>query len=126
MNYPWLLAGVISALVFLLHVIAGGIHIAKPLLAARDLHRVPKYTQYYCWHLTSISLALMSLCFFWATLLGGSRDLALLGGGMAGLFALWGLALPFLRPGASIGYRELPQGWLFVPITLLAFYGAQI
>ena len=118
----FLLAGGLSVAVMLLHLFAGGPVVAAPLLAAQDLKKVPKYTQYYCWHLVSISLGLLGLCFLWPALLGGSDDLALLGTVMAALYALWGLVLPFLS-ARRLSYLELPQGWLFVPIALLGLLG---
>ena len=120
MNYLLMAAGALSALVCLIHCFAGGPTIAKPLLNAKDLHPVPKYTQYYCWHLVSITLALMAA----GLLLGGwraeSRDLAWLMTGLAGAFCIWGLVLPIM---AKQTYRNLPQGLLFAPITLLGLGG---
>lgn len=120
MNYYLMAAGGLSAIVCLIHCFAGGPTIAKPLLQAKDLHPVPKYTQYYCWHLVSITLALMAV----GLLLGGwraeSRELAWMMTGLAGAFCIWGLILPIM---AKQTYKNLPQGWLFAPITALGLGG---
>ncbi len=68
MNMFLLAAAVASFLTFGIHTIAGGISIARPFLASKDLHDVVKYTQYYCWHITTIVLFGMSAGFMWATI----------------------------------------------------------
>src|SRR6478735_10545487 len=54
---PWLGAAALAAFsTFLIHTFVGGRLIARPLLAARDLPRVPRLTVYYCWHMVSLLL----------------------------------------------------------------------
>ena len=124
MSIALIIAGTLSAICFGLHVFMGGREVAAPLLAARDLGKRAKYVQYYCWHLVSISLFLMSVLFFWPALFGRAGDLARLGSVMAALFAGWGILLPPMMRQAALTYRDLPQGWLFVPIAVVGFWGS--
>lgn len=121
MNMLILLAGGASGIICLIHVFAGGRHIARPLLGARDLHDVPKYTQYYCWHLVTIVLAAMSLAFLYAAFSAGARDVAMVMGVIAAAFAVFGL---LIVPITKQSYRQMPQGWLFLPVALLGIAGA--
>ncbi|WP_299989613.1 hypothetical protein [uncultured Ruegeria sp.] len=123
MAYPILAAGGLSAIITLIHVFMGGPEVARPLLAAGNLEKQPKYVAYYCWHLVSISLGLMSLLFLWPALWDGSNDLAIMGSIMATLFALWGIGLLQFSK-ADLTFTELPQGWLFVPIAIFGFWGS--
>lgn len=122
MAYTSIAAGSLSAIIALIHIFLGGRTVALPLLEASDLERRPKYVTYYCWHLVSISLCLMSLVFLWPALWGGSDDLTLVGAIMATLFALWGIALRQFSK-ANLAFSDLPQGWLFVPVAVLGFWG---
>ena len=70
MDFPILFAGGLSAIWCLVHIFMGGPQVARPLLAATDLEKSAKYVAYYCWHLVSISLGMMSLLFLWPALCG--------------------------------------------------------
>ncbi len=111
-----LAAGAASGGLALLHIVAGGRAIARPLIDARDIGETAKYTNYYCWHLVSIVLVLMSAGFFFAAFRPDPSDLTLLLTAIAAAFAVWGIVLP-----VSVGqsYGQMPQGWLFVPIAAL-------
>jgi hypothetical protein len=65
-NGYFLLAGVASLAVFATHTFVGGRLFARPLLAADGLHRVVRLTLYYCWHLVTLMLAVMSAAFLFA------------------------------------------------------------
>ena len=123
MTYLILAAGILSAIITLIHVFIGGPEVARPLLAADDLDKRPKYTAYYCWHLTSISLGVMSLLFLWPSLWGGSPDLAIVGSFMAGLFCFWGIFLQTF-PKSELTFADLPQGWMFAPVAVLGVWGS--
>ena len=60
MSYAALAAAVFAGLTCLIHTILGGRDAARPLLNSKDLQTVPKLTNYYCWHIVTIVLALMS------------------------------------------------------------------
>lgn len=123
MDFPILFAGGLSAIWCLVHIFMGGPQVARPLLAATDLEKSAKYVAYYCWHLVSISLGMMSLLFLWPALWGGSNDLAILGTVMAALFAMWGIGLGQFSK-SDLRFAELPQGWLFVRVAILGVWGS--
>jgi hypothetical protein len=76
-------------------------------------------TLYICWHYTTVSIAMIAALFIWA---GVSLNMmaAATATALATAFSLVGIAL-VLRQGAR--YRDLPQGWLFVPVAGLGGIG---
>ncbi|MFK7861184.1 MAG: hypothetical protein AB8B64_20375 [Granulosicoccus sp.] len=120
----WLLSsGILTTAIWGIHTFLGGPSIARPLLSATDLGAVPKWTQYYCWHLVTITLAAMAVGLGYAAFVPEAHDVALLISFLALLFALFGLLLP-LRAGVT--YAEMPQGFLFLPVAGLAFVGVMV
>jgi len=120
MNLFLIAAAVLSAGVFLIHTFLGGRTIAVPLLKSGDLHPVPKYVAYYCWHLVTIVLAAIAVMFAVAGVRAQSLDLAWVATALTALFCLLGLAVP---PIKKQKYGDMPQGWLFLPIFLLGTLG---
>lgn len=120
MEWSWIMAGAGSAIICAIHVFAGGPTCAKPLLEARDIGSVAKYTNYYCWHVVSIALGVMAVMFAWAGLEPAQSGLGVVATMSATSFALWGLVLP-KRVGQT--YLDMPQGWLFLPIAVLGVFG---
>ncbi|QDG75240.1 hypothetical protein [Labrenzia sp. PHM005] len=120
MNVFFGVAAFLSAAVFLIHTFLGGRTIAVPLLKAQDLHPVPKLTSYYCWHIVTITLAIVSGMFVYAaysqsgTDLGWAATLLTLG------YCLLGLWVPVAK---SQTYKNMPQGWLFLPIVIMGVLG---
>ncbi len=114
-------AGGLSALWLVVHVIIGGRDIVRPALAS-GLSPVVRDTLYICWHYTTASIALMAALFIWAgvspNVTGAAIALAL-----AAAFAIVGIVL-VLRQGGR--YRDLPQGWLFVPVAVLGGIGLSL
>lgn len=123
MNALYASAAVLSAAVFLIHTFLGGRTIARPLLATPDLHPIPKLTSYYCWHIVTITLAVVSGMFAYAAVAEGGKDIAwaatLLTFGYCGL----GLAVPVLNKQK---FSHMPQGWLFLPIAILGVAGGSL
>lgn len=120
MNVFLLTAAGLSAAVCLVHTFAGGRTIAGPLLNSTDLHPVPKYVTYYCWHIVTIVLAMIAVMYAVAAFRSGSVDLAMVATALTGSFCLMGLAIPPLKKQK---YKNMPQGWLFLPIVLLSVLG---
>lgn len=123
MNVVFLSAAVLSLAVCLIHTFAGGRAIAVPLLRASDLKPVPKYVAYYCWHIVTIVLAMVSVMFLLAGLRAGSLDLGWMATAFVAAFCLLGLAVPPLKKQK---YSQMPQGWLFLPIVLLGIIGGVV
>lgn len=111
-------AALVSFVWFLVHLFIGGKQVARPLLMS-DLDPVVLQTQYLCWHLTSVTIAIMAILFAMAVWLATPAY------GVAGLilaagFALVGISIVPLRRWS---YKTVPQGWLFVPVVALAAFG---
>lgn len=120
MNFWFLSAAVLSAGICALHVTLGGREAARPLLAATALDRVAKFTNYYCWHLVTIAIALMAAAFAFASRPGASTDLAIFASVTAVTFALWSIVM-------IVRYRLSPlqfgQWALFLPVGFLGAVG---
>lgn len=115
-------AGGLAALWGAVHVVAGGRDILVPALGPSGLPPVVRDTLYVCWHFTTAAIALMALLFVWS---GLSSDLtgAWFGTALALAFAAIGIGLVRRQRGR---YRDLPQGWLFVPVALLGGLGLAV
>lgn len=117
MNIYFLIAALTSCGTCLLHIFLGGKFAAKPLLHNQDLNQVAKYTNYYCWHLVTITIAAMALAFAMAAQPGGSKDLALFATLLSALFCLLNLIMIF---SFKLNKKHFPQWLLFLPG---AFFG---
>ncbi|MCH9808742.1 MAG: hypothetical protein K0U74_13515 [Alphaproteobacteria bacterium] len=118
---PWLsAAGVAAAFAALIHFFAGGREIARPLLEAGDIAPIPKYTNYYCWHLVTIILIAMSAGFFYAAWDPHSVGLSVTWTLVAAAFAIWSLGLSMWK---GLSPLEMLQWVFFVPIVLFGLVG---
>jgi len=120
MNNWYLAASLISGATCIIHVFIAGRENAAPLLAADGLGKVPKFTNYYCWHMVSIVLAAQALAFAIASQMPAERSLAIFATGGSIAFTLWSLgmiAIFKLRP------LDFPQWAFFAPTSLLGLAG---
>lgn len=117
----WLffMAGGLTAIWCLVHAFVGGRDIVRPALAPSDLPPIVRDTLYICWHFTTASIALMAILFVWAGV-SLNETSASIATTLAAAFSIIGIAL-VLRQGGR--YRDLPQGWLFVPVAVLGGIG---
>lgn len=118
-NWFFLAAAALSIATAAIHVFIGGPEIAKPLLQA-EIPTAPKFTNYYCWHLVSITLVAMAIGFLIPALNASQTMSALTWTIISGAFAGWSLALIALKR-RPVG--ELPQWALFTPIFVLGAIG---
>lgn len=117
----WLLcASMLTVAIWAVHTFIGGPTIARALLLATDLEAVPKWTQYYCWHVVTITLALLAAGLGYAAFVPHATDVALLIAVLTLMYAVFGLLLP---PRIGARYVDMPQGFLFLPVVLLTFIG---
>jgi hypothetical protein len=117
---PWLMAAAaLSLATGMIHVVVGGRFIAQPLLRADELRRVPKYTSYYCWHLVTITVLMMSIMFAWAAA-GGGRELALLAVVQAAAFTVWNIVLILWQ---RLSPLHFPQWAPFLLVTISGAIG---
>ena len=116
MSTPLLLcAAGLSLAWFLLHFLAGGRLVARPLRDHPGLDHTVMATMWMCWHMVTALLLLMAL-FFLAAVIWDNRGLAIAGTACAAAFTLAGIAA---APVLGTRYKVIPQGWLFVPVAAL-------
>lgn len=116
----WLIAAAAAAFAtFLVHTFVGGRLIAAPLLQARALARIPRFTVYYCWHMVTVLLLAMAAALGWAAY-NANAALVVLVTALSVGFAVLSLAL-------VVQFRVspwlMPQWSFFVAIALLSAAG---
>jgi hypothetical protein len=119
-NGWFLAAGFCSFVVCVIHLSVGRRFIVPPLLSSKDVHEVSKFTHYYCWHLVTMAILMMAGTLIYAGGIAPSTELAVVGALLSLGYTLWGMILPKLK---SMPYKLMPQGWLFLPGTILAMVG---
>ena len=120
MNGWYLAAGGFSLFTALTHFVLGGREIARPLLACAALAPVPKYTNYYTWHMVSILLFAMAGLFIYAGFYPAEKVVPLSQTALAFLFALLSIALVAAKRMKPL---HMPQWALFLPIVLCGVTG---
>ena len=119
--HAWLVvAGVAAAAVCALHIFLGGPAAATPLLRAKDINNVARYTNYYCWHMVTIVLASMAAAFLVAALSPPAIELAWAATLLSAAFAIWSIGLVVWKKQKPL---HLPQWLLFVVVTALGGMG---
>lgn len=68
----YLTGALASAVTFSVHVFVGGRFVARPLLADKGLPTASKWLNYYCWHVTTLLLAWLTLVFVLLAVRGGA------------------------------------------------------
>lgn len=109
MNLGFAAAASIAAVTLGVHVHIGGVHVARSLLAARDLTRDSRWMNYYCWHITTMVIVAMAVTFAIASLGSGARSAAALLTLLAASFSILCLAValkakapPFRFPAMTL------------------------
>lgn len=119
MNWFLFAATVVSFITFLVHLFPGGDKIAKPLLNASDIQEKVKLTTYYCWHITTILLFVMTCSYAYV----GFRlniPLTVVITTIAGACALLSMGLIVACKLKPLDY---PQWILLTPISLFGILG---
>lgn len=120
MNFWFLAAASLSAVICAIHVILGGREAARPLLAARDIDRVAKFTNYYCWHLVTIAIAAISVAFALASRPQADSEIAHIASGTALAFVAWSF---IMMARYRLNPLQFPQWALFLPVACLGLAG---
>ena len=120
MNIWLFAAGVAVALIVLIHVFLGGRETARPTLAAGELASLVRYTNYYCWHLVTLSLTLVSAGFLYSALPARPPEPA----AAATLFVA-GAAILNIGINLRFGLKtaQHPQWILFLPVAAMGGAG---
>ena len=121
MNVWFSLAALAAFATFLAHTFVGTGPIARPLLErACNLSPVSRYTNYYCWHLVTMTLLAQSACFAWAAMPGKAIDLAVLATALAVGFLVWSVVLNLRH---RLALATAPQWIFFLPMAGLGLLG---
>ena len=119
MNYYYLAASFISLVVWAAHTFGGGPQVAKPLLES-SMEDVPKYTNYYCWHLITGVLFLNALGYGYLSFDTKARELAIFITLCVLFSMLWSLALNAIF---RLSWVSFPQWLLFLAVLVPAVLG---
>ena len=117
--WGWL-AAVSSGGVFLLHVVLGGRENVPPLLGSSVPWGV-RMTHYYCWHLVSLTLAMMTAGFAYAAYVPDGWDVGFTMTVLSASFMAWSMALGMWKRPRP--WYRLPQWVLFLVVTVAALPG---
>jgi len=109
-------ASSLSLLWFFIHLFLGGKEVACPLRQSTELSDLVKGVAWMCWHFVSVALGLM------AVFLAGAAYFDMPGLTWASLLLAVGFTLIglFAAPFMGVPYKQMPQGFLFIPIAVLA------
>ncbi|MFS2316423.1 hypothetical protein RMQ97_00675 [Maricaulis sp. D1M11] len=120
MNIWFLIAGGLGVLTCLAHVFLGGREVAKPLLQADGLTSLTRFTQYFCWHIVTLVLAVQAASFFYAGVYPAGADIAVVMTILSLGTALWNFAMNYAH---RLKWQRHPQFVFFVPMTILGGAG---
>ncbi len=113
-------AAVLSLITFGVHTFVGGVFVARPLLASRDLTPASLWLNYYCWHIVTVLLLMMSGGYAWATTRPEALDLAVFLTMLAAI--LWPLCVWVALKGRIAPWR-FPAASLFALIVVAGLWG---
>ncbi|MCF6228757.1 MAG: hypothetical protein L3J82_08885 [Planctomycetes bacterium] len=119
-NYFLVSAALIAAVGFCAHFFVGGPTVARPLLKAEDIATIPKLTNYYCWHLVSLSLLAMAAGFAICSYEPHYTAHAVLWTALSASFFAWNIILVLWKRQKLF---DLPQWIFFAPITIFGVIG---
>lgn len=122
-NIWFVLASLSSFMVCLTHIFLGGAVAVRPLIAAKSLNSVAKYTNYYCWHIVTIVIAALGIMFFIAAKFPSTFELAWAATLLALSFSVWNIVLYGWKRAEFRRWFELPQWLLFLPVWAFGFAG---
>lgn len=101
------------------HTFVGGRFFARPLLAS-DLRRVVKQTLYYCWHMATLAILVMSGAFAWAAADPAQANAAVIATALAGAFLILNAGQNLLMGNS---FARHPQWALFLITAALGAAG---
>ncbi len=108
------IASIVAAVTFLIHTFVGSRYVVAPLLAAEGLPPISRWMMFYCWHMTTITLAAMTAGFAWGEWGVAPAGLGSLLTGLAAAFAALCLYV-CLRSGLTLW--RVPAMVLFTLMT---------
>ncbi len=118
-NFYLYTAGGLSILWCLVHFFIGGKEIAAPLRKTDGLNPTQRSVAWMCWHMVTLNLFLMGTFFILGVQMA-DNGLVWAATALSVSFLIAGLLIP---PLSGVTYRDAPQGWLFLPTTVLGLMG---
>ena len=101
---------------FGVHTFVGGIVVARPLLADTNLPRASKWLNYYCWHITTVTILALAGAFAFSAIRGDRPEAAAFGAVFAALLSV--LSATVALKG-NIHPLRFPSTSLFAGIAVL-------
>ena len=101
----FLIAAIVSALLFGVHLFVGTGEVHAPLMES-GIDQGPRYTLYLVWHMVTVLLGVMAAGFAWAAFVPSAWDVGVVLVVMAGLCTVWGA---WLQMSAKLPLAVLPQ-----------------
>ncbi len=118
-------AGTAAALTALIHIVGGGIDVARPLVES-PLAEEPRLVMFAVWHMASVALTLSATALLFAALRRHRQPahyLAIFVGVMWLGFGLCFVSVGLTQPGGDL-FKVLPQWILLIPTGVMALWGA--
>ena len=108
-NAGFVAAALLSLVTFGVHTFVGGVFVARPLLASRDLTPASLWLNYYCWHIVTVLLLMMAAGYAWAATRSEAMEIGVFLTFLAAILsplcvwvALKGRIAPWRFPAASL------------------------
>ena len=73
LNAGFAAASGLALITFAVHTFVGGIYVVRPLLAVQGLSRASRWLNYYCWHMTTLTLLVMAAMFAYSAVEPSAR-----------------------------------------------------
>lgn len=119
-NAGFAAASLLALVTFAVHTFVGGIYVVRPLLAVEGLTRASRWLNYYCWHMTTLTLVVMAAMFAYSAFEPTARGFAVLFTAMASAFSL--LCIAVAVKGGVRPWR-FPATSLFAAVTAAGLWG---
>ena len=120
LNAGFAAASVLALVTFAVHTFVGGIYVVRPLLAVERLSRASRWLNYYCWHMTTLTLIAMAAMFAYAAREPAGRGFGVLFTVMAAAFSV--LCIAVAMKGGVRPWRFPPTS-LFAAVTAAGLWG---
>lgn len=119
---PWfLVAALVCGFTLVMHLVPGGRAAVRPLLDPElKMRKFPRYSNYFCWHIVSLTLAALTAAFAWSAMAGTNIDLAIAATLLSAAILAWNVTLNVWQ---KLPRHAAPQWVFFAPITILGLAG---
>lgn len=119
-NAGFAAASALALVTFAVHTFVGGIYVVRPLLAVQGLSRASRWLNYYCWHMTTLTLVVMTVMFAYSAYEPTARGFGVLFTTMATAFSL--LCIAVAIKGGVRPWR-FPATSLFAAVASAGLWG---